>query len=152
MPDSQATSCSPSLPLLPRWMPFHGPRGSWSSASLLFISFFNSHIYKVTMTSSIYNSLKNSLITATTFIVPFLGKLSITPNKWLPITISIYKKGVSINEADECFLPASFQKQETKLDFLNFIRVCIKKTMVIKDFFQVFLVISQDRCYKKGIA
>lgn len=44
------------------------------------------------------------------------------------------------------FLPTLEIEKGNKPDFLNFIRVCITKTMVINKFFQVFLAIYQDRC------
>lgn len=44
------------------------------------------------------------------------------------------------------FLPISVIKKGNKPDFLNSIRVCVTKTMVINNFFRVFLAVSQDRC------
>lgn len=41
------------------------------------------------------------------------------------------------------------QKQETKPDFLTFIRECFKRTVVINSFFQVFLATPQNRCYNQ---
>lgn len=44
------------------------------------------------------------------------------------------------------FLANISDKKGNKLDFLNSIRVCVTKTMVINNFFRVFLAVSQDRC------